>query len=59
MLAASRTTLMDALEGVGEDEFYTIGRIGHEEYSIMSILENARSHDHEHGGQLTEFLRSS
>lgn len=58
MLAASRATLLGALDGVGEDEFYTIARIGHEEYSIMSILENARSHDHEHGGQLTEILSS-
>ena len=58
-LSVSHATLLDALDGVGEDDFYNIGRIGHEEYSIMSILENARSHDHEHGGQLAEVLRSS
>lgn len=59
MLSVSHATLLDALDGVDEDAFYTIGRIGHEEYSIMSILENARAHDHEHGDQLQEILRSS
>ncbi len=58
-LAASRATLLHALAGVDEDSFYNIGKIGHEEYSVMSILENVRSHDHEHGQQLLEILRSS
>jgi uncharacterized damage-inducible protein DinB len=58
-LGASHETLLNTLEGVGEDEFYEIGRIGHEEYSIMSILENARAHDHEHSGQLSEVLRGA
>ncbi len=57
-LSASHATLLDALGGVAEEDFYNIGRIGHEEYSIMSILENARSHDHEHAGQLAEVLHS-
>ena len=58
-LSASHALLLSALDGVGEDDFYNIDRIGHEEYSIMSILENARNHDHEHSGQLAEVSHSS
>jgi hypothetical protein len=29
-----------------------VGRIGHEEYSVLSVLENAASHDREHARQI-------
>jgi hypothetical protein len=58
-LALSRGTLLGALEGVDEDTFYSLQRMGHEEYSIISVLENVISHDHEHGEQLNLTLRDS
>src|SRR5574341_1280338 len=48
MLDSSRTALLGAIEGVSEDAFYEIKRLGHEEYSVLSILENAAAHDREH-----------
>jgi uncharacterized damage-inducible protein DinB len=51
-LAASRGILLGALDGVDEDAFYSLQRVGHEEYSIISVLENVISHDHEHSEQL-------
>lgn len=58
-LSAGREILLGVLEGVDEDSFYTLQQLGHEEYSVLSVLENARSHDHEHGEQLSEILASS
>jgi uncharacterized damage-inducible protein DinB len=58
-LSSARDTLLGALDGVDEDSFYTLQQLGHEEYSVLSVLENARSHDHEHGEQLSEILKSS
>jgi hypothetical protein len=56
-LAVARQTLLGALDGVDEESFYALKQLGQEEYSILSVLENARSHDHEHGEQLSEILR--
>jgi hypothetical protein len=56
-LAASRRTLLGALDGVDEEAFYSLQRVGHEEYSIISVLENARAHDH--GEQLSEILQNA
>lgn len=52
MLDGSRTALLQAIAGVSEDAFYDIKHLGHEEYSVLSILENAASHDREHAGQI-------
>ena len=52
MLDASRTALLQAIDGVSEDAFYDIKHLGHEEYSVLSIMENAASHDREHAGQI-------
>ena len=51
-LAASRAALLHALEGVDEESFYHLGTIGHEEYSILSILENEINHEREHAEQI-------
>ena len=51
-LQASREALLAAIEGVDEDTFYRIGAIGHEEYSVISIIENTVSHDREHAEQI-------
>ena len=58
MLDSSRTALLGAIEGVSEDAFYEVKRLGHEEYSVLSILENAAAHDREHAGQLRSTLGS-
>ena len=52
LLDGSRTALLQAIDGVSEDAFYEIKRFGHEEYSVLSLLENAAAHDHEHAAQV-------
>lgn len=51
-LAASRERLLAAVEAVTEDEFYRMRRIGYNEESVRSILENVAMHDREHAEQL-------
>lgn len=58
MLDSSRTALLGAVEGVSEDAFYDVKRIGHEEYSVLSILENAAAHDREHAAQVRATLEA-
>ena len=36
--------------------FYTIGKIGHEEYSVLSVLENEANHEREHAAQIKSIL---
>jgi uncharacterized damage-inducible protein DinB len=55
-LAASRTALLSALDGVDEETFYRIGRLGHEEYSVLSMLENEANHEREHAAQIKKTL---
>jgi hypothetical protein len=49
---ASRTALLDALEGVIETDFYRLASVGRAEYSVVSVLENVAQHDHEHLDQV-------
>lgn len=51
-LTASRQALLAALDGIDEASFYRLGAVGREEYSVLSVLENAAHHDREHGQQL-------
>jgi uncharacterized damage-inducible protein DinB len=51
-LDASRAALLAALDGVDEVAFYRLGTIGHEEYSVLSLLENTANHDREHTAQV-------
>jgi hypothetical protein len=51
-LAASRKALLSAIEGVSEADFYRLGALGREEYSVVSVLENVAQHDHEHLEQI-------
>ena len=53
MLDSSRAALLRTIDGVDEDSFYRLERLGREEYSILSALENVAHHDHEHAGQIT------
>ncbi len=51
-LHASRKALLGALEGVQEELFYRLRSVGHEEYSVLSVLENVVNHDREHEAQV-------
>ena len=51
-LAASRAALLGAVGGVDEESFYRLAQVAHEEYSIISLLENTINHDREHGAQV-------
>jgi hypothetical protein len=51
-LEHSRAALVDAIDGVDEETFYTMHVVGHEEYSILSLLENVALHDREHAPQI-------
>ena len=55
-LGASRTALLAVVKGVDEESFYRLGAAGHEEYSILSVLENAANHDREHAQQVRGIL---
>jgi uncharacterized damage-inducible protein DinB len=55
-LDASRSTFLSAVDGVREDDFYRLQTIGHEEYSVLSILENNAAHDREHAEQIRKTI---
>ncbi len=55
-LEASREALLAALDGVDEASFYRLRSVGHEEYSILSVLENDANHDREHAEQMQTIL---
>jgi uncharacterized damage-inducible protein DinB len=59
MLDASRSALLSTLEGVDEGVFYDVQRMGHEEYSVFSVLENVVNHDREHTGQIATIVAAS
>jgi uncharacterized damage-inducible protein DinB len=57
MLLDTRKALLTALEQLEMDPrapetFYELKRVGHEEYSVLSVLENVANHDHEHAEQI-------
>ncbi|MCH8815011.1 MAG: DinB family protein [Chloroflexi bacterium] len=58
-LAACRKAFINTLAGATEDNFYEIQRLGHEEYSILSVLENVANHDREHAEQIGEIVAST
>ena len=55
-LKASGGAFRSALEDVTEESLYTVRSVGHEEYSVLSLLENIAHHDGEHTGQIREIL---
>ncbi len=58
-LGHSREALQAAIEGVDEETFYTLHVVGHEEYSILSLLENVALHDREHAPQIQDIVSST
>jgi len=57
-LEATRQAVLDGTDHVKEDDFYRLQTIGHEEYSVLSILENVASHDREHAEQIRRTIES-
>lgn len=58
-LAALETTRKAVLDGVAhvkEEDFYRLQKVGHEEYSVLSILENVAAHDREHAEQIKKTI---
>lgn len=58
-LEATRKAVLDGIGHVKEADFYRLQTIGHEEYSVLSILENVASHDREHAEQIRKTLAKS
>jgi hypothetical protein len=63
MLLDSRGSVLKALEGLDEEPmahetFYEVKKVGHEEYSILSALENVAHHDREHAEQIRVILET-
>lgn len=57
-LEATRRAVLDGADQVKEEDFYRLQVIGHEEYSVLSILENVAAHDREHAEQIRKTLGS-
>ena len=57
-LEGSRQALVDSFVDVDEESFYHLGTIGHEEYSILSILENEINHEREHAEQVQAIVNA-
>jgi uncharacterized damage-inducible protein DinB len=55
-LTQVRSALLAATDGVDEAAFYDLRRLGHEQYSVLSVLENVANHDHEHLEQIEKIL---
>jgi uncharacterized damage-inducible protein DinB len=51
-----RHETLSLLDGVDEGAFYELRALGKEQYSIVSVLENVASHDHEHLEQISKTL---
>lgn len=51
-LEATRKAVLDGVGHVKEEDFYRLQTVGHEEYSVLSILENVAAHDREHAEQI-------
>jgi uncharacterized damage-inducible protein DinB len=52
VLTLAREALVEAADGVMEDAFYRMRKIGPQDYSILSVLENCADHDREHALQV-------
>jgi uncharacterized damage-inducible protein DinB len=51
-----RKTTLSLVQGIDEDTFYALRALGKEQYSVVSVLENVASHDHEHLEQIAKTL---
>ena len=58
-LVRTRTQLVALLDGVDEATFFALRALGREQYSVVSVLENVASHDHEHLEQIAKTLAAA
>lgn len=58
-LETTRKAVLDGVDQVKEADFYRLQTIGHEEYSVLSILENVAAHDLEHAEQIRKTVTSN
>ena len=63
MLLDSRKALLNALKELerdprGYETFYELRKVGHDEYSVLSLLENVVNHDREHAEQISAILQA-
>ena len=64
MLLDARKALLKSLETLDQDPmayetFYELKKVGHEEYSVISVLENVANHDREHSAQIQQILAAN
>jgi hypothetical protein len=57
-LTMTREAPTAAVGGVEEAAFYDLRTLGHEQYSVLSVLENAANHDREHLDRMEKILHS-
>jgi hypothetical protein len=57
-LGEARAALLASLEGVSEEDFYRL-RGERQDYSVLSVLQNVRQHDIEHGEQVRHLAETA
>src|SRR5437763_16254964 len=57
-LAETRANVLAMIDEIDDETLYRLVRIGHEEYSPLSVLENIALHDREHREQIVDLLSS-
>jgi phosphinothricin acetyltransferase len=55
-LAVTRADVHALVDGVEGETLYRLARVGHEEYSVLSVLQNIAAHDRDHLGQIADLL---
>jgi hypothetical protein len=55
-MESGRTAFLTTLKGIDEEAFYTLKRIGLEEFSPIAAIENAATHDREHAAQIQSIV---
>lgn len=58
-LEGGRNALLAAVKDVSEEDFYRLEKLGHDEYSVFSVLENSAMHDQEHAAQIRSILANA
>lgn len=53
-MQAAREAILSLAADVDDDTLYHLARLGHEEYSVLSVLQNIAAHDRDHLGQIAE-----
>ena len=57
-LMVTQRAMLHMVEGIDAETLYRMTKVGHEEYSPLSLLENIAMHDGEHQAQIESLLRA-